>query len=314
MTEAAASALRPEPNPYIQVWVESLSQVLGQIAGSPLPWMALAEAPAELAPSGEGEPRSSAAGGGDLWIIGACSGGLRGEMSLRLPATSVVRLAQIFMSEPPTPAVEVPATFTDETTNEHREAAVELLRQVAGVATSALKASWGEVQLRIDAASGAPSWPASSTSWLRLAESAPAPAALMEVQLSAALAAALRAEKPESAATATAPPVALGSNASSSDSSSPDPLSSDPLSPRETQGKLDLLMDVELALTLRFGSRSMLLREVLDLHPGTVVDLDRQVKDPIDVLLDGRLVARGEVVVLNGNYGVRVTEVAPVGL
>jgi flagellar motor switch protein FliN/FliY len=45
-----------------------------------------------------------------------------------------------------------------------------------------------------------------------------------------------------------------------------------------------------------------------------VVDLDRQVKDPIDVLLDGRLVARGEVVVLNGNYGVRVTEVAPVGL
>jgi flagellar motor switch protein FliN/FliY len=136
----------------------------------------------------------------------------------------------------------------------------------------------------------------------------------MEVQLSAALAAALRAEKPESAAAATAPPVALGSNASSSDSSSPDPLSSDPLSPRETQGKLDLLMDVELALTLRFGSRSMLLREVLDLHPGTVVDLDRQVKDPIDVLLDGRLVARGEVVVLNGNYGVRVTEVAPVGL
>ncbi len=64
-------------------------------------------------------------------------------------------------------------------------------------------------------------------------------------------------------------------------------------------------------MTLRFGSRRLLLREVLDLNPGAVVELDRQVADPVDVLLDGRLVARGEVVVLDGNYGVRVTEVAP---
>ncbi len=70
-------------------------------------------------------------------------------------------------------------------------------------------------------------------------------------------------------------------------------------------------MDVELAVTLRFGSRRMLLREVLDLVPGSVVDLDRQVDEPVDVLLDGRLLARGEVVVLDGNYGLRVTEVAP---
>lgn len=70
-------------------------------------------------------------------------------------------------------------------------------------------------------------------------------------------------------------------------------------------------MDVELALTLRFGSRRLLLREVLDLNPGSVVDLDRQVQEPVDVLLDGRLVAQGEVVVLEGNYGVRITAVAP---
>jgi flagellar motor switch protein FliN/FliY len=73
-------------------------------------------------------------------------------------------------------------------------------------------------------------------------------------------------------------------------------------------------MDVELAVTLRFGSRRLLLREVLDLIPGSVVDLDRQVEEPVDILLDGRLIARGEVVVLDGNYGVRVTEVAPASL
>src|SRR5271166_6260146 len=118
MTEASASPLRSEPSPYIQVWVESLAQVLGQIAGSALPWVALAEAPAELVPSGEGEPPGDEVMTRDLWIVGVCSGGLRGEMSLRLPAAAVLRLAQIFMSEPSAPAAGVTA--------EHREAAVEL--------------------------------------------------------------------------------------------------------------------------------------------------------------------------------------------
>jgi len=70
-------------------------------------------------------------------------------------------------------------------------------------------------------------------------------------------------------------------------------------------------MDVELGVTLRFGRRRLLLREVLDLNSGSVIDLDRQVEEPVDMLLDGRVVARGEVVVMDGNYGLRVTEVAP---
>jgi flagellar motor switch protein FliN len=298
MTEASASALRPELSQFIQAWVESLGQVLGQIAGSPLPFMALPEAPAELAESGSGDLRSN-----DLWIMGVCSGGLRGEMSLRLPAASGLRLAQIFTSELPAPAAEGEPKLIAGITDEHREAAIELLRQVAGLVASALKARWGEVQLRLDPASGAPSWPASSTSWLRAAEDSPA-AALIEMQISAALAAVLRAEKPETPA----------ADAAASVPSSAAALSPAALGRDENRGKLDLLMDVELAVTLRFGSRRLLLREVLDLHPGAVVDLDRQVKEPVDVLLDGRLVARGEVVVLDGNYGVRVTEVAPAGL
>ena len=72
-----------------------------------------------------------------------------------------------------------------------------------------------------------------------------------------------------------------------------------------------MLKDVQLAMTMRFGTRSLLLREVLDLSPGAVVELDRKIQEPVELLLDGRLVARGEVVVIDGNYGLRVTDVSP---
>jgi flagellar motor switch protein FliN/FliY len=76
-------------------------------------------------------------------------------------------------------------------------------------------------------------------------------------------------------------------------------------------GTLDLLMDVQLGMTMRFGAKRLLLREVLDLSPGAVVQLDRKVQEPVELLLDGKLVARGEVVVIDGNYGLRVTDVSP---
>jgi flagellar motor switch protein FliN/FliY len=58
----------------------------------------------------------------------------------------------------------------------------------------------------------------------------------------------------------------------------------------------------------------LLLREVLDLNPGSVIELDRKIQEPVDLLLDGKLVARGEVVVIEGNYGLRVTDVSPLDL
>jgi flagellar motor switch protein FliN/FliY len=72
---------------------------------------------------------------------------------------------------------------------------------------------------------------------------------------------------------------------------------------------LDLVLNVELNVTLRFGQRLLSLREVLDLATGSVVELDRQVDEPIELLLDGKVIARGEAVVVDGNYGLRVTEV-----
>ena len=99
------------------------------------------------------------------------------------------------------------------------------------------------------------------------------------------------------------PAAQAGAAAATPASANPPPAAS------STLEKLDLVMDVELDVNLRFGGRRMLLREILELAPGAVVELDRQVQEPADLLLDGRLIARGEVVVVDGNYGLRVTEV-----
>jgi len=72
---------------------------------------------------------------------------------------------------------------------------------------------------------------------------------------------------------------------------------------------LQLVMEVELNVTLRFGQRQLALREVLELTSGSVIELDRQVEEPVELLLEGKVIARGEAVVIDGNYGLRVTEV-----
>jgi flagellar motor switch protein FliN/FliY len=73
---------------------------------------------------------------------------------------------------------------------------------------------------------------------------------------------------------------------------------------------VELLLDVELEATLRFGCREMPLLELLELGPGDVVQLDRGISDPVDLIVGDKIVARGEVVLVNGNFGLRVTEVA----
>jgi flagellar motor switch protein FliN/FliY len=83
------------------------------------------------------------------------------------------------------------------------------------------------------------------------------------------------------------------------------PAAAPPLSPG-----IELLLDVELEASLRFGCRELPLGEILDLGPGDVVQLDRHVADPVDLVVGDKIVARGEVVLVNGNFGLRITEVA----
>ena len=139
------------------------------------------------------------------------------------------------------------------------------------------------MQLRLEPGP-APTWSAAARGWLASTPSAPFHL-LFEWQLSSALVAALC-------------PIAEKTS------------SSEPgLSAAPPAGKFDLLMDAELDVTLRFGKKSMLLREIMELDAGAVVELDRRVQEPVDLLLAGRLIARGEVVVVNGNYGLRVLEI-----
>ena len=72
---------------------------------------------------------------------------------------------------------------------------------------------------------------------------------------------------------------------------------------------LRLLHDVEMTLTAEIGRTRLPVRQVLDLVPGTVLELDRAAGAPADVMVNGRLVARGEVVVVDEDYGIRITEI-----
>jgi flagellar motor switch protein FliN/FliY len=73
---------------------------------------------------------------------------------------------------------------------------------------------------------------------------------------------------------------------------------------------IELLLGVELEASLRFGSREMALSDLLALGPGDVIQLDRALADPVDLIIGDKIVARGEVVLVNGNFGLQIAEVA----
>jgi flagellar motor switch protein FliN/FliY len=72
---------------------------------------------------------------------------------------------------------------------------------------------------------------------------------------------------------------------------------------------IDLLGDVDLDVSIELGRTEMLVEDVLKLQSGSVVELDKLAGDPVDVFVNGRLVARGEVLVLNDNFCIRVSEI-----
>ncbi len=71
---------------------------------------------------------------------------------------------------------------------------------------------------------------------------------------------------------------------------------------------IDLLMDVSLKVTVELGRTQMMLRQVLELQHGSVIELDRLAGDPVDIFVNERLIARGEVVVVDDKFGVKITE------
>lgn len=76
-----------------------------------------------------------------------------------------------------------------------------------------------------------------------------------------------------------------------------------------TDVNLEVLLDVSVTLALEVGRSKMSIRDLLQLNQGSVVELDRQASEPMDVLVNGTLVAHGEIVVVNDKFGIRLTDV-----
>jgi flagellar motor switch protein FliN/FliY len=74
--------------------------------------------------------------------------------------------------------------------------------------------------------------------------------------------------------------------------------------------RFGMLMDIDLPLVVRFGCTDMSLKALSRLGPGSLIDLSRAPEDPVEVLVGGRVVARGEVVVVSGSYGIRIVDVS----
>jgi flagellar motor switch protein FliN/FliY len=73
--------------------------------------------------------------------------------------------------------------------------------------------------------------------------------------------------------------------------------------------RMDLLLDVELPVSVSFGRAQLLLKDVIKLTTGSIIELNRSISEPVDVIVNNCVIARGEVVVVEGNFGVRVHEV-----
>lgn len=77
----------------------------------------------------------------------------------------------------------------------------------------------------------------------------------------------------------------------------------------ENPSNMNLVMDVPVSLTIELGGCQLPMREVLQLNIGSVVQLDKAADAPVEISVNGKLIARGEVVVIEERYGVKITEV-----
>lgn len=267
-TPAAASEMTSEVTGFIRTWTESISTILTQAAGAAFTLESLASTPAEKPAP---DPH-------DLRLLVVSTGAVRGEMTFSFSGSAVVGLGQLGLGEAQNPLAEFKSQW--------RDTVLDLFREAGGSTAGILTDTLGKVQMQTQACESV-SWSPALAGWLGSAAGAPY-AFTLEWQLSPALVASLR------STTGNEPAPAPANDAAEAETGPPP--------------KLELLMDVELDVVLRFGQRSMLLREILELDAGSVIDLDRKVSDTAELLVDGRVVARGEVVVVDGNYGLRILE------
>lgn len=205
--------------------------------------------------------------------------GLSGSLWLALSAADAALLLEAFIGEPAN--VSAPS-------DENQQAALaELLQQWAGLAATEMKPVFGDVAFEI---SPDPRPPSGLVAGRLLNACCEAVKLSVRMELDKELLSNL--DRRQSGRLPLVPQAAAGN-----------------LDQLVREGNLDLLLDVELGVSLRFGSRRAPLREVLELSPGAVLELNREIQEPVDLLLNNRVIARGDVVVVDGNYGLHVTEI-----
>jgi flagellar motor switch protein FliN/FliY len=269
---------------FVEVWKAAFARVLTPLGATNA--TAADTDGASLQPQGEMQE-------GILSVKFSGGGCLKGEMLWTCEKTVAVQCAQLLMSEAVDPAAEFGATHTD--------GYLEFLRQVAGEAALGWKEERGEPTEIVYQAETGSKFETHTTATFSLT-SDKCKALQFRVDVDAALAESLAAKPKVAEATPkeeeTTPqagerePAAAGGGGLSG-----------------LPSNLDLILDVQLDATIRFGEREMLLQDVFGLMPGSVVELNQLVSEPAELLVAGRLVAKGEVVVVEGNFGLRVTEV-----
>jgi flagellar motor switch protein FliN/FliY len=261
---------------YLQAWGTSVGRVLQEVAGAPHTWK-------ELSPEATRELHASLKETG-ISVQFEATQHLSGNQGFVLSKKDAVRLAQLLLAEPE----DGNSVMSDD----HRDALGELFRQFAGAAASSLKGlAGGEVSFKwlgLDPFSGEPAVQAG----IQWTSPGLTPLTII-LDISSNLVTALN------------PPTASAAQTLELPAPTPTPAALAP--PRDP--KLELLMDVELDVTLRFGERQMALRDILDLSAGSVVELNQYVQDPVELLVGKKVIARGEVVVVDGSYGLRVMEI-----
>lgn len=273
----------PSPARFCRLWAESLATVLEQIGVTSASGSAAELSAEPAAPPASASVAARFAGGGAL----------RGELLLHAEAPVALQLAQALMSEPLDPAAE----FNEQ----YQDAFGEIVRQAAGLVATAWKRLAGAETVLSFHSATEPAFPPARQAVISVSGK-DFPSVSLRLYLSPPLCEALQ-PAPEAVST---PARAAAAAAGAGTASAAAAVALEPGS----SGNLDLLLDVALEATIRFGEREMRLREVLGLLPGAVIELNQHVNEPADLLVAGRMVARGEVVVVDGNFGLRVTEVA----
>ena len=80
------------------------------------------------------------------------------------------------------------------------------------------------------------------------------------------------------------------------------------------KGNLDVVLDINVEVTVQLGSCELPMREILELSPGAVLQLKQSAREPVSLIVNGKLIAYGEVVVVENHFGIKITELSGVNL